>query len=360
MQAVYLSPALSGSERHLNSIKRMARNLTVAQASQTAEFLLLYGLLAERGLRPIITKGIMCRRLYPYPDQRVSVDEDMLIDPKLMPEYHRAMLERGFELVEPDCSVESDHEIAYSHPDSHLYIEIHKTFFPPDSSAYGSCNAVLEGAPERCEEVVIEGVPMLTPAPTDHLLYLILHAYKHFLHGGVGIRQTADICMFAEHYADRIDRARIESACNELHISKFVGALFRIGERRLGFDGFGLFESIDVDESPLLSDILSGGLYGAKDVNRLHSSTLTLEAVAADRAGKKRKGALHSVFLPAKALSGRYRYLKKAPWLLPAAWTQRIWNYAVKRDKDAVRPSESLKIGRERIELLKTYDIIER
>ncbi|MBR0136452.1 MAG: hypothetical protein IJM18_09625 [Clostridia bacterium] len=33
VQAVYLSPALSGSERHLNSIKRMARNLTVAQVS---------------------------------------------------------------------------------------------------------------------------------------------------------------------------------------------------------------------------------------------------------------------------------------------------------------------------------------
>ena len=105
--------------------------------------------------------------------------------------------------------------------------------------------------------------------------------------------------------------------------------------------------------------MLSGGLYGVEDLNRAHSSTLTLEAVAAQKRGRRRKGALGSVFLPRRSLEGRYKYLKRFPVLLPAAWIQRAWNYLTERRAGSVSPSETLKIGRERIALLKEYGIID-
>ena len=73
--------------------------------------------------------------------------------------------------------------------------------------------------------------------------------------------------------------------------------------------------------------------------------------------------ALHSLFLPLHAMEGRYPYLKKAPVLLPLAWAQRAFGYLKeqKAGKGAGKGEgllESVRIGEERIQLLKQYGII--
>ena len=115
------------------------------------------------------------------------------------------------------------------------------------------------------------------------------------------------------------------------------------------------FADLSPEEEPLLHDCLTGGLYGADDPDRLHSSNLTLEAVSAERQGRRSKGAMRALFLPAESLAGRFPYLYKRPWLLPVAWTQRIWGYL--REKRA--PSKTLQIGQERIKLLRRYRLLD-
>ena len=356
-EALYLCPAVKAHAHLYKQLVDEARAMTVAQAQRTADFLLVYSALRERGLEPIVTKGIMCRMLYPHPDQRTSVDEDLLISPREGEAYCAAMTDLGLHIVEGD-SLDS-YETSYEDASKHLYIEVHKSFFDEGSEAYGDCNAPLSGAAERSVAEEYEKVLFRTLAPTDHLLYLIFHAYKHFLHGGFGIRQTADICVFACSHNEKIDFERIRTECEKLRIGRFAAALFAVGRDRLGVDPRAGFEDIEPDTEHLLYDMLSGGLYGVEDINRAHSGTMTLEAVAAQKNGRRRRGALASVFLPARSLSGRYPYLKKHPWLLPAAWVQRAWSYLTKREHGAVSPSETLKIGRERIELLREYGMID-
>ena len=80
--------------------------------------------------------------------------------------------------------------------------------------------------------------------------------------------------------------------------------------------------------------------------------------MAADRAGEK-SSLLQSLFPPVRQLEGQYPYLKKSPWLLPAAWTARLARYGAevlrREDSDA---AETLRIGRERTELLRKLDIM--
>ena len=64
---------------------------------------------------------------------------------------------------------------------------------------------------------------------------------------------------------------------------------------------------------------------------------------------------LASLFPPVATLAGRFPYLKKAPWLLPLAWIQRILRYRQERPGAS---AEALKIGKERVELMRTYGII--
>ena len=59
-------------------------------------------------------------------------------------------------------------------------------------------------------------------------------------------------------------------------------------------------------------------------------------------------------------LERRCRYLKKHPYLLPVAWVQRIVHYAgEKRTGVDNSASGSIKLAKERIELMKRYDIMD-
>ena len=117
-----------------------------------------------------------------------------------------------------------------------------------------------------------------------------------------------------------------------------------------------------MDENPLLEDILGAGVYGGADMSRKHSSRMTLEAVAAQNRGETNaNGLLKSLFPTAQELESRYPYLKSKPLLLPVAWTDRLVNYYRELAKTrANSPAESIRIGNERIDLLKKYGILEK
>ena len=109
----------------------------------------------------------------------------------------------------------------------------------------------------------------------------------------------------------------------------------------------------------MLHDTLCGGVYGSSDYTRLHSSTITLNAVKSSRKGGK-STILRTVFPKKVYLESRYPYLKKHPYLLPVAWVQRIIHYAEEKQGSADNSaSGSIKLAKERIALMKQYDIMD-
>ena len=356
MQATYDSPAL-GSNRVRNTWTLAARRDTIAQARRTAEFLLLYGELNRRGLHPTVMKGIVLRDMYPEPEQRPSVDEDFLVTEAEFFPLHHALTACGLHVVETGESLDDADEVSYRDDNCSLYLEVHRHLFSTDSAAYGDCNAPFEGALERTVTVQAAGATLRTLSPTDHVLFLICHAYKHFLHAGVGIRQLCDISLFASRYNAQIDWLQVTSACRRLHIDRFAAALFHIGEAYLDLAAPIPFSGCQDDVRPLLEDVLSGGLYGVEDINRAHSSNMTLDAIAASKSGKRRGGVLRSVFLPARSLAGRYPYLRRFPVLLPVAWGQRVSNYLFRQKH--IDPAASVRIGNERIALFREYGLMD-
>lgn len=366
--AVYESPAA----RRLDSAllapykKKMIQQVLV-QTMKTDEFLQLERHLQDAGLKPLVIKGIVCRELYPNPDYRLSGDEDILISREQFLECHEKMLSYGMHLLEPDKDPRLAYEVPYGKKNSPLYIELHKNLFPPESDAYGDFNRFFESVFDRAQSVRIQNTPVYTMEYTDHLFYLICHAFKHFLHSGFGIRQVCDITMFANAYGKEIDWIRVLDQCREIHAERFTAALFRIGKKYLTFSAKAAcypaeWKSIKVDETALLEDLLAGGIYGSADLSRQHSSNITLNAVSAQKKGRKAKGfVLKTVFPPAKSLEGRYSYLRKYPFLLPAAWIARLLKYRKETNSIADNhASDSIRIGNQRVELLKEYGIIQK
>lgn len=75
---------------------------------------------------------------------------------------------------------------------------------------------------------------------------------------------------------------------------------------------------------------------------------------------KTGKALLRTVFPARINLEGRYPWLKKCPFLLPAAWADRILKYR-KETRTIERNSSqnSIRIGNRRIELMRQYGILD-
>ena len=365
--AVYSCPAVRKAEGELfHPFKRRTVQTVMVQTQKTNEFLRLYEKLRDAGIKPCVVKGIICRNIYPNPDHRVSSDEDIWIPKEQFPLCHEVMLSWGMSLSVPEQDIDAAYEVPYGKKGSPIYIELHKSLFPPESAAYGDLNRFFHGITENPEEVQVQGSKLYTMGHTDHLFYLICHAFKHFLHSGFGLRQVCDIILYANTYGDKIDWERIVDQCRQIRAELFTAALFRIGEEYLCFDGDkarfpAVWRELELDESAMLEDLLDSGVYGDANMSRKHSSNITLNAVSAQKQGQKAgNNVLKTVFPPAKSLEGRFPYLKEHPYLLPVAWTSRIFRYQKELQQTSGNDAaESIRIGNQRIELMKQYGIIE-
>lgn len=341
----------------LTPLRRQAMLAAVGQAGRTAALRRICEALDRAGPRVLVVKGLGCRLLYPKPDLRPSADEDLLARDQDLEEIHRVLTGAGLETGEADA-LGTAQEVTYRDPASGLRIELHRRLFSQQSRAYGGMNRLFEGAHDRA--VPLEG-RMWTMCPQDHLLYLICHSFKHFLHSGFGVRQVCDICLYAAARGDQVDWTALFAALEEFRADCFAVNLFDIGSRYLGFAGrwpAAMEEALAAREVPdsqdLLEDLLAGGVYGSSSEERLHSSLITLNAVTG--AGGN-KSVLRTIFPRAEELKGSYPYLEKHPWMLPGAWAQRLAHYAAGGGRTA-SARESLSIGEKRVELMKKYRVI--
>ena len=353
-EAARKAPAAAENAALFAAVKQQVIGQVLHQTLRAAEFAALYGDLRAAGLHPVVVKGQLCSRLYPLQDHRISADDDLYIPEAEFPACHARLLANGLTTDTPADELAAADEVSYTKEGSPLYIELHRHLFDSSEDAHDDLNRFFADL----HPVEIDG--FLAMPPHEHLLYLILHAYKHFVRSGIGLRQFCDIGLWARAYHDQIDWLRLHDQCRTVHAATFAAAAFCIAANDLGIelDLPAPWEDT-MDVAPLLHDTLCGGVYGSNDYMRLHASTVTLNAVRASRTGG-RSSVLRTMFPPRSALARRYPYLKKHTWLLPAAWAQRLAHYArEKRQTTADSAAGSLRLARERIELMKQYDILE-
>lgn len=345
-EAARKAPAAAENTALFASVKQQVVAQVLSQTVRAAEFAALYQKLRAAGLHPIVVKGRLCSRLYPLEDYRISADDDLYIPDGEFPACHEALLENGLTTDTPGNELATADEVPYTKKGSPLYIELHRRLFDSAEDAHDDLNRFFSDL----QPTEIDG--FLAMPPHEHLLYLILHAYKHFVGCGIGLRQFCDIGLWARVYHDQID-------WQSLHAAMFARAAFCIARDGLGI-AFALPAPWDaaIDTEPLLHDTLCGGVYGSNDYTRLHSSTVTINAVKASRTGE-RSGVLRTVFPKRAYLERRYPYLQKRPYLLPAAWLARMVHYAAEKRTGADNSAAgAIRLARERIALMRYYDIL--
>lgn len=349
------------------AVRQQALMQVLGQTVRTAEFSALYATLRAAGLYPMVVKGQLCSRLYPLPDHRISGDDDLLISDNEFFACHALLTQNGLVPTCPTDELAHADEVTYTKSGSPLRIELHRRLFgSPDGAAFdrlfaGVSLVEIDGSQETGRDDGEKGSYFLTFHPHEHLLYLILHAYKHFVGSGVGVRQICDVGLWAQTYHDAVDWPRLYAQCASVHAAGFAEAVFSAARETLGI-AFDLPApwGAATDAGPLLHDALCGGVYGSNDLTRLHSSTVTRDAARAGRGEKRQGGLVAALFPDRRYMERQYPYVKRSALLLPAAWAQRMVRYFKEtRRRDDSSASGSLRLAQQRLELLRLYGALD-
>lgn len=262
--------------------------------------------------------------------------------------------------IETEEQLKQVQEISFIHPKDKLHIELHLNPMGRENDVRSKMTDCFLEVFDNYRDVEINGIMVRTMNHHDHLLFLILHAFKHFIGGGVGIRQMLDILLYQEHFGTEIDLQFVYEKLKTFRAESFWNDMIHIGNSYLGFQLQVMQESNFPDE--LLEDMIQCGTFGNKTPAD-RAAERTVKFTTGNHLKKKNRNSLimlwKTIFPQRVFLLENSPYLQSKPWLLPVAWVQR-WGRFLKRNHSSggKLTAESLKISRRRIKLLKKYDLV--
>ena len=188
----------------------------------------------RNAIRTYILKGAVVSECYPKPNHRVSAD----VDCYLLPEKgdfdawslgNDLIRKRGYN-VNTDFYKNSSFEV------SGVVVENHQFLTPFRGnkrmvSLEKRLRAMLRG--DRGDDI-IEGTRLCRPPVMVSALFLIEHAYSHFLHEGLTWRLVLDWMMYSRKHREEIDWAALNAYVDEFGFRKFYDSFSRLGQYLIG------------------------------------------------------------------------------------------------------------------------------
>lgn len=356
---LYRLPAFQKAPVSLEQ-KWMGEALAAAgkQVIQIESFAQVCDELTRRRIRYVVLKGISCRVWYAQPELRPSSDEDILIDLENLQACHEVLRELQFinekALDVPD--IQEEQEITYLAQDGSLYLEVHLNAIGKENEMQKLLNEQFTNLLDKTEKITFEGHDFFVLKPTEQMIQLMSHFYKHLYGSGVGIRQMIDLLLGIQKLSERIDWDKFGQFLKEHHMQKLFAAILNAGTDYLHLEIDNVpktFIRKKVRPEALLEDMFAGGIYGFGENNDRKLSGFT--AVEIDSGENKWK----RILFPSRIRLGeRYYKLREKPYLYPyfvvKRWFELFLEYGSGREKRKLL-KKRLDIAEERRKVLKYY-----
>lgn len=346
-----------------NYFKTSSIQIIYSQIQRSDRFLQLYKEFNDAGIKLLVFKGIILRELYHIPDERISGDEDLLVEDKNLNKVIEILEANNMERVLSD---EEEADVYhYFCKRTGLHLELHTTLFGENSPTNKKMGQIFKNVFQNSDTVKINSVEVHTFSINEHFLYVICHAIKHFVSCGTGIRQVCDIMMYINKYEKDINWDYIWREITSLGYDTLLVNMIQISIDYLGLDENKIVyeknkNSYYINTESLIEDIMEGGIYGFSTQARLNSANMSLDALN-EESKSKLKSNFAAIFPKVENLKGRYKYLERYPVLLPVAWGNRIFTYIKERgslSSVSATAKETIAVGNKRIDLLKEYKLI--
>lgn len=294
----------------------------------------------KEGLFFVPLKGIHMKPFYPSPELRMMADLDILYRKEQEREVDRVLLSAGYEFDHQD----GNHRVYFRKPFMNIEMHYLMASYKPHVKEY-------------YENIWQKAVPDEGKTYRCHLsweqyyIYMIVHLAKHIQSGGSGIRSIADLWLFLKKMENKLEWEYIEKNLEILRLSDFEAHMKNLAD--IWFDSAGSDEFYD----SLTDFIIKSGVYGT--VRNGEIRKVISQNVNSDTIGRwKFLTRMKMIFLPYEGMRAQYTYLERFPWLLPAAWIQRILRTCLRRKGQASKVLGSVDSYAENI--LENKDIFEK
>ena len=332
--------------------------MVAAQIRRSNAFVEIYKKITAHGIFPIVMKGIVCRQLYgELGEHRPSGDEDILVEVKDFAKVKEILEQEKYVCSFPDITEQEltrIQEVSFYNSEQKLSLEVHTNIIGKENEERELMNSFFQKIHEHGLMMRVYGIDVKVPEPTESLLFLILHAYKHFQNRGVGIRQVMDILLYYREYKCHICMEFLQEALKTCKAEKFWLDILYIGKQYLSL----------CEEKPessccpeaLLQDMIHAGVFGGQERTDHVAARVNL-AVGGDTRKRSKVYMLFRAAFPTKGiLMAGYPYLAEKPWLLPIVWSKRWIKFVRYAGKDMWKiSSEILQKSAVRMEIIEKY-----
>ena len=233
----------------------------------------LHELMTSNDIPYVAMKGLASAMYYPEPNLRSMGDVDFLVAKENTSKAGKLLESIGFAV---DHGEEDDGiHIAYTRPPMSIWELHHSVNGIPNNDVGEIIKAEMDKAISTAEIVEVDGSTCRLPDKLHHGLIMLLHTASHLTSEGVGLRHFCDWVVFVSALSDAEFREIFEKKLKSFGLWRFAQVLTLLGIHYLGAPkrvwALEAIESHKVDDATLeglMNDILSGGNFGFKDMNR--------------------------------------------------------------------------------------------
>ena len=254
----------------------------------------LFARFDEEGVAYMPMKGYHTRKLYPQPEARSSCDLDVFYDEKDKEKVEVIFMTEGFAFVIENATHQEWHK------DSSI-VEMHYALV-------GQVPAFDEYYRGVWDRLVHVGGKQYGFTTEDEYIYFLVHAAKHFMNGGVGVRTVLDVYFYVKTLS--FNEQCLQTELQKLGLEQFAFQLQNLAS--VWFEA-----GKENEDTELLGDfVFSSGTYGTRQ-----NLAASVETSSVQKA--KRKRLWLSIFPRYRDMKSWYPVVKKCPPLLPFVWVYR-------------------------------------
>lgn len=173
--------------------------------------------MAASDLTFVLLKGHAVARFYPRPQLRQCGDIDIYVGDS----QYEAVYDHLSEVYKCDTTRnEIWNDKHFSVTDNDIEIEIHRKC---DEHPESRTDEIFQKISRRYlktwfVDYEIRGRILKTPSDTFNVFYVFFHMFRHFVFGGVGLRQLCDWMMICDSRYDQIDLKRLEEILTSMNM----------------------------------------------------------------------------------------------------------------------------------------------
>lgn len=260
-------------------------------------------------------KGYFLKHEYPQGNFRSVSDFDILFDISQIEDVNKVFKELDYTFIESDDTQYHFQKKPY------MYIEMHYSLVHKREHYYPFLKNQLGRSIKRENYEYSRQM-----SPEDFYLYLLIHHSNHMRIAGMGIRMILDIYVYYKNHKDEFDFDYLNEKLKKYELDKFEKSI-----REIAFNWFS-DEKPKVSFNDLENYILLSFTLGRTDVATMVDSVKHNDSESNSKFAKF-KYIVSSAFPKIEIMKMRYKYLEKAPFLLPLSWIM-MWSRRIFIDKN--------------------------